>query len=195
MARTDPAYLSLTTALHRFYDFTEKEVLYVGAGGGQLLDPGSLTRPWVAVDQDEVALGALRTRFPSATLLAMPFEQVTRTGDVVYLEFCLHEMRDPEAALRHARTLAPEVVVFDHAPGSPWCFLGVEEDKVERSSAAIRRFDVRRREGARLDRPFRDATELNAKFAAQGPTAIARLEKYQGATDLVIPMDYELNLL
>ena len=32
-------------------------------------------------------------------------------GDVVYFEFCLHEMDDPAKALIHAKSLAPDIVV------------------------------------------------------------------------------------
>jgi hypothetical protein len=32
-------------------------------------------------------------------------------GDTVYFEFCLHEMDDPEYALIHAKSLAPDIVV------------------------------------------------------------------------------------
>src|ERR1017187_2301743 len=42
------------------------------------------------------------------------FEGVTVSGDVVYFEFCQHEMDDLRKALSHASTLAPDIVVFDH---------------------------------------------------------------------------------
>jgi len=45
------------------------------------------------------------------------FEDVAGSFDVVYFEFCLHEMHDPEKALIHAKKLAPDIVVFDHSPG------------------------------------------------------------------------------
>jgi hypothetical protein len=42
---------------------------------------------------------------------------------------------------------------------------------------------------------FRDYTELLAKVSPQGPLAIERAQRFAGATDIVIPMKYELNLL
>ena len=38
----------------------------------------------------------------------------------------------------HARTLAPDVVVFDHAPGSEWIYYGAEERLVARSASPAR---------------------------------------------------------
>ena len=48
------------------------------------------------------------------------FEDVALSGDVVYFEFCLHEMADPQKALTHAKNLARDTVVFDHSPDSEW---------------------------------------------------------------------------
>src|SRR5437773_990639 len=104
-------YAILGENLRHFYDFTNKIVLYVGAGGRQLLDPSIQTRKVVAIDQNAESLEELRMNVTaksiSTVVLASRFEDVTLRGDVVYFEFCLHEMADPEKALRQARTLAP----------------------------------------------------------------------------------------
>jgi hypothetical protein len=42
---------------------------------------------------------------------------------------------------------------------------------------------------------FEDYAELLAKVSAQGPIAIQRTQRLAGATNIVIPMRYELNLL
>jgi hypothetical protein len=72
------------------------------------------------------------------------FEEVTLHGDAVYFEFCFHEMDNPVKALFHAKSLAPDIVVYDHSPGSEWIYFGAEEDKVSRSSAAMEHFGNRR---------------------------------------------------
>jgi hypothetical protein len=128
-------------------------------------------------------------------VLGTRFEEVTRPGDVVYFEFCLHEMADPAEALIHAGTLAPDIVVYDHSVGSEWIYLGAEEDHVARSSAAMERFGIRRRERLFADQRFGDFAELLAKVAPQGATAIERAQRFAEATNIVIPMAYELNLL
>ena len=194
-------YAKLSRDLSRFYDFTGKVVLYVGAGGRQLLAPSVRIGKWIAIDKDAEALHQLKTEAASQgtqgsmEVIEARFEEVTRPGDVVYFEFCLHEMDDPEVALTHARSLAPDIVVYDHSAGSEWIFFGAEEDKVVRSSAAMERFGVRRRERFRAEQRFGSFDELLAKVAPQGPIAIERVQRFAGATDIVIPMAHELNLL
>ena len=108
---------------------------------------------------------------------------------------CLHEMIDPEKALEHARTLASDVVVYDHLPDSDWAFYAAEEDKVRRSSETTNRFGIRRCERFRTEQRFRDHAELRAKVAEQGPVAIERTQRFAGTTNIVIPMTYQLALL
>jgi hypothetical protein len=194
-------YRKLTENLSRFYDFTNKVVLFVGAGGRQLLDPGIKTRKLIAIDKDAEALRELNATIAakgmqdSVQVVGADFEDVTLSGDVVYFEFCLHEMAHPHVALTHARTLAPEMVVFDHLPGSDWSFYAAEEDKVRRSAEAMERFGVRRRQTFRAEQRFQDHAELLAKVGVQGPLAIQRAQRFAGETNIVIPMSYMLALL
>jgi hypothetical protein len=192
---------NLTENLSRFYDFRSKTVLFVGAGGRQLFDPSIPTKALIAIDQDVDALRELKTNVAakglqaSVGVVASGFEEVTLCGDVVYFEFCLHEMDDPEKALAHARTLAPDIVVFDHSLGSEWVFHAAEEEKVRRSTEAVERFGVRRSETFHTGQHFRDHAELLAKVTVQGDVAIQRAQRFAGATDIVIPMSYQLALL
>jgi hypothetical protein len=196
---TDYARLSLN--LSNFYDFTGKVVLYIGAGGRQLLAPTVRTRKSIAIDRDAEALQRLKREAAaqamqdSLEVIAARFEDVTRVGDVVYFEFCLHEMEDPEAALNHARSLASDIVVYDHSVGSEWSFLCAEEEKVARSSAAMERFGIRRREKLFAEQRFGTFDELRGRVAPQGPVALERVQPFAGAADIVIPMAHELNLL
>ena len=194
-------YRKLMTELHAFYDFTEKIVLFVGAGGGQLLDPTVKPKTLVAIDQDAAALAELekhvaaRGRQDSMEIICARFEGVTRPADVVYFEFCLHEMNDPLGALRHARRLAPDIVVFDHSPGSEWAFYAAEEDKVGRSAETMAQFTIRQSKTYRTDQRFGDYEELLAKIGPQGRIAIDRVQRFVGTTNIIIPMDYGLTLL
>jgi hypothetical protein len=194
-------YGKLTENLSRFYDFTEKVVLFVGAGGRQLLDASIRVKKLIAIDQDVESLHKLKTNVAAKGLqnrvdiIGSSFEHVTQSGDAVYFEFCLHEMVDPQQALIHARTLAPDIVVFDHSPGSDWVFHGAEEEKVCRSGEAMKRFGLRRRSTFRTEQRFQDHAELLAKVAGQGAVAIQRAQRFAGVAKLVIPMSYELALL
>ena len=194
-------YAQLIANLRRFYDFSGKIVLVAGAGGGQLLDPASKPKELIAIDRDREALDKLRATIDasgtrnSIEVVCASFEDVRLSGDVVYLEFCLHETSDPEQALTHARTLAPDIIIYDHLPESPWSFHAAEEDKVRRSAEAMERFGVRRRQTFSTEQRFRNHAELLAKIRVQGPVAIQRAERFVGATNIVIPMPYGLALL
>ena len=191
----------ITANVVRFYDFRGKTVLFVGAGGRQLLDPSAGTRKLIAIDRDAESLTALKANIAangwqdSMEVVASNFEDVTLLADVVYFEFCLHEMDDPLQSLTHARTLAPDLVVYDHAPGSDWIFYGAEDDKVVACGAAMGRFGVRRRQAFHATQRFQDHAELLARMAGQGDLAIQRMQRFTGATDIAIPMDYEAVLL
>jgi hypothetical protein len=194
-------YAKLTENLCRFYDFTDKVVLFIGAAGRQLLSPAARTRKLIAIDKDVDALRELKANVAaqgleeSVEVLGASFEQVTSRGDAVYFEFCLHEMEDPERALVHAKSLAPDIVVYDHSPGSEWIYYGAEEDKVPRSAAVMERFGIRRRQTFEAEQRFGNYSEFLLKVSPQGPLAIDRAQRFVDATNIVIPMSYELNLL
>jgi ubiquinone/menaquinone biosynthesis C-methylase UbiE len=194
-------YPKLIAQLRNFYDFTAKAVLLVGAGGGLLLDPAVKPKKLIAIDHDRDALNKFESHVTAkgmqdlVQVVCAKFEEVALSGHVVYFEFCLHEMADPMKALAHARTLAPDIVVFDHSPGSAWVFHAAEEEKVRRSSEAIERFGIRRRESFYTEQSFRDYVEFLAKLSTQGPVAIERAQEFAGATAINIPMDCHLALL
>jgi hypothetical protein len=104
-------------------------------------------------------------------------------------------MEDPEKALVHAKSLAPDIVVYDHSPGSEWIYYGAEEDKVAHSAAVMKRFGIRRRQTFEAEQRFRNYAELLLKVSPQGPSAIERVQRFVGATNIAIPMSYELDLL
>lgn len=183
-------YQMLVQQLTDFFAFDDKTVLYVGAGGGRLLGPAARTKRLIAIDRDAASLASVNLE-----KVVAEFEDVQIAGDVVYFEFCLHEMKNPLKALQHARTLAPDIVVFDHAPDSKWAFFGVEEELVKRSAAAMKQFGIRDSRALHAEQHFRDHAELLARVKGQGEVAIARAQRFQGMTDISIPMDCELVLL
>lgn len=184
-----------------FYPFAGKTVVSVGAGGGQLVEYGREARRVVAVDSDVEALRRLAGVLAERGLMdrfertCSGFLDVAARGDVVLFEFSLHEMLDPESALAHARTLAPDVVVLDHAPGSEWAWHVVEEEKVRKSAEAARRAGVRAECLFRGEQRFASHAELLAKVSGQGPLAVERAERFRGASDIVIPFGYGIALL
>lgn len=194
-------YAQLTANLCSFYDFTDKVVLFVGAAGRQLLGPTARTRKLIAIDKDVAAIRELQAGIAAKGLqnsmeaIAADFADLTHSCDTIYFEFCLHEMDEPEKTLRHAKTLAPDIVVYDHSPGSEWIYYGAEEDKVVRSATVMQRFGIRRQLALHAEQSFATYAELLAKVTPQGLLAIERVQRFAGSTNIVIPMSYELNLL
>ena len=193
-------YEKLSENLRRFYDFKDKVILYVGAAGRQLLDLAA-PRKLIAIDKEVEALQALNACIAakglqdSVEVVGASFAEVTSRGDAVDFEFCLHEMDDAEKTLIQAKSLAPDIVVYDHSPGSEWIFFGAEENNVARSAAVMERFGIRGRQTFHAEQRFANHAELLAKVSPQGPLAVERARRFAGATDIVIPMSYELNLL
>jgi SAM-dependent methyltransferase len=187
--------------LASFYDFRNKSVVHVGAGGGQFIGYASGARHVVAVDPDAAALGPLRAAIERLelgdrfTVRQARFEALTDPADVVFFEFCLHEMDDPEAALRHARALAPETLVIDHAPESHWAWHTAETEKAAMSWAAVERagvIDDRVFVGRQL---FADVEALVARIRSLGEPAVSRARALSGATTIDIEMIYRVALL
>ncbi|HME58865.1 MAG TPA: class I SAM-dependent methyltransferase [Terracidiphilus sp.] len=194
-------YDQMARNLEDFYQFKDKVVVFVGAGTKQLLDVGRIPKRTIAIDQSAEAVQQLRQQVEARHLesvveiIQADFFDVISRGDVVYFEFCLHEMTNPHKALAHAKSLAPDIVVYDHAPGSEWAYMAAEEDKVARSTQAMERFGIRSRQLFRTDQHFKDYAELLAKVSPQGPLAVERAARYANVTGIAIPMEYGLTLL
>jgi len=192
-------YEQMAQNLRRFYDFSGKEVLAIGAG--QLMDLVRDTKKLIVIDKDSAAIRSWEARVVAEHLqgrvevIHADFCETSPRGDVVYFEFCLHEMSDPGQALRHALTLAPEVLIFDHLPDSEWAFHAVEEDKVRRSTDVLAGFACTRRQAFRTEQRFPEYQQLLEKVACQGQLALQRAERYRGTADIAIAMTYGLTLL
>jgi hypothetical protein len=134
-------YAKLTENLSRFYDFTDKEVLFIGAAGRQLLDPDTRTRKLIAIDKDVETLKDLKAKIvaqglqDSVSVVGASFEDVTLHGDVVYFEFCLHEMDDPEKALMQLLPVLNQEVSERYAippsPAATITYTGLPLDEIE----------------------------------------------------------------
>lgn len=187
--------------LRNFYDFTGKQVVAVGVGGGRLIGVAHGAKKLIAIDHGMVAIQQLEAAIAAEGLrqkvevVCADFLASSFSGDVVYFEFSLHEMDDPEQALRHALSMAPEVVIYDHLPGSPWIFHTLDEEKVVRGTSALAKFDCVRHQTFRLEQYFPDHQQLLEKISCHGQLAVARAERFRGRNGIVIPMAYALTLL
>ena len=194
-------YQQMAQNLRQFYSFSGKEVLAVGAGGGPLTDLVLESRKLIVIDKDSAAIRQWEARVVAEKLqdrvdvIRADFCETSPRGDVVYFEFSLHEMSDPGQALRHALTLAPEVLIFDHLPDSEWAFHAAEEDRVRRSTEVLAGFACTRHQAFHTEQRFPKYQQLLEKVSCQGELALQRAERYRGTTDIAIPMTYGLTLL
>lgn len=184
-----------------FHPLQGLRVLHVGAGGGQFIGYAVRARSVLAVDPDPEAVDRLKGAVRDAHLedrfhvLQADLLAVTERADIAFFEFCLHEIADPRAALAHARTLAPETLVVDHAPGSTWSWYCGEEGKVAASWAAV---DAARPVvGARFlgEQRFQDFAELEAKIGMLEEPTPTRIAGFRGQSGIAIPMPYRMALL
>lgn len=179
-----------------FYDFNDKTIISVGAGGGQFIEYARSAKKVYAVDNDTDALNRLNDNLIKAnltdkfTLIHSEFEEVKLTGDVVLFEFCLHEMNDASVAINRALTMAPVVIISDHLPNSEWAFIVGEEQKVVNSWNAIEHFDIRKRQEYEVVQSFADYEELYQKVKGQGSEVIKRISKFKNQSCFEIPMLY-----
>ncbi len=187
--------------LSAFYDLTDRIIISVGAGGGQLVEYGRPARRVFAVDHDRAALEKLRERLAAAgleekyTLVHSDFLSADLRADVVLFEFCLHEMPDPAAAIQHAGTMAPNILIMDHGPGSEWSFIAAEEDKVARLWSLLSLSHLRKVQTYETVQRFGDYEELRQKVMGQGEVALARIVPYQSRLNFTIPMTYRFALI
>ncbi len=194
-------YQQMAQNIREFYSFSGKKVLGVGAGGGPLTDLILESRQLIVIDKDPAAIRQWQAKIAAEALqdrvevIHADLCEASPRGDVVYFEFCLHEMNGPRQALQHALTLAPEVLVFDHLPDSEWAFHAAEEDKVRRSTDALAEFACTRHQEFRTEQLFPEYRQLVEKVSPQGKVALERAERYRGMTDIAIPMTYGLTLL
>lgn len=189
----------IVSRLTSFYDFADRAIVAVGAGGGQLSEYARAAAHVIAVDPDGAAMERLRAAVEARglidryTFVLEDFLAVRPRGDVVLFEFCLHLLPDPGAALAHASTLAPDVVVLDHAPGSQWMWCAAEE--TAEAWAAVARRNVRRALDVGATQRFRDFAELEARLADQPAPSRERIAGRRGQRDIAIDMPYRLALL
>jgi len=196
-------YVLMIQNLLAFYDFKDKTMVCIGAGGGQFIGYSQPLKKIIAIDQDAGALEQFRLAV-ARNNIADKFELIHGDfltmdlpvhGDVVLFEFCLHEMADAAVALAQAGKLADDVVVFDHGLKSQWAYHVVEEEKMRVSWQAVKCFKVSLHREYAAEQKFKDYDELLAKVKPQGEIAIQRIEKFKGKIDITIPFTYELALI
>ncbi|MBN2522712.1 MAG: class I SAM-dependent methyltransferase [Bacteroidales bacterium] len=187
--------------LLKFYDFNDQTIISVGSGGGQFIEYGRNSRQVIAIDNDEEALSRLENALLNLqfkdkfTLIHSDFYEVHKKGDVVLFEFCLHEMKDTEAAINHALTMAPDILVSDHWPNSEWAYIVDEKEKVINSWKALESYKLKKVQRYDTLQFFHDYEELYQKVKVQGKNSINRIKRFKDKKDFTIPMSYGFALI
>jgi SAM-dependent methyltransferase len=187
--------------LRSFYDFGDRSVVHVGAGGGQLIGYASAARSVLAVDIDGEAAARLEESVREKGL-SRRFEievadilSVSAAADVVFFELCLHEMPDPARALRHAQGMAPDILIIDHHPESPWAWYVCEDEKAARSWGEVRGCNISKEATFRADQKFASYSELLNKVEVMGESAVDRISEFVDSSNISIEMIYTVALL
>jgi tRNA A58 N-methylase Trm61 len=187
--------------LRSVYDPEGRTIIVVGGGGGQFIEYGRRAARVLSLDSDAEAIRLLRENLKKAGLedrftpLLGDFFEARLKGDAVLFEFCLHEMPDPQAAVRHARTMAPDILVLDHWPDSEWSFYTAESEKAAASWAALQSFRLRAKRKYDGVHVFNDYDELRRKVQPQGDLSLARIEKFRSEKNIAIPLSYGIALI
>ncbi|MBI9052648.1 MAG: methyltransferase domain-containing protein [Bacteroidales bacterium] len=194
-------FKALINNILAFYDFNNKTIISVGAGGGQLIEYGRNSKKVIAIDNDEFALKQLNINLKKSQLeykfqlVHSDFENYTEQADVVLFEFCLHEMQNPELAIKHAQSLASNIIIADHSINSEWAYIADETEKVSKSWKSANLFPICKSQEFIALQIFKDYDELYQKVKIQGINSIKRIEHYKSKENIVIPMIYKLALL
>ncbi len=184
-----------------FYDFTDKIIVSVGAGGGQLIEYGRNAKQVIAIDNDAAALQLLRIKLNASglnekfTIIHSDFYQTQIKSDIVLFEFSLHEIENPALAIAHAKTIAADIVILDHSPDSEWAFLADEDEKVRRAWSIINTSNIKDSQQYHTNQSFKNYNELYDKLKIQGENSINRISKYKLLSEISILMNYGLVLL
>jgi len=184
-----------------FYNFDKKTVISVGAGGGQLIEYGRSAKKVIAIDNSAIAIQKLKENLINRKLeqifevMEADFYETSLNGDVVFFEFCLHEMPDAAKAIKHALAMAPEVLVMDHAPQSRWAYYAAEDHKVAASWKALETFAIKKRQTFTANQTFHDHSEIHEKLKSQGEESIKRISEFTSQKNIVIPMPYAAALI
>ncbi len=183
------------------YPFRDKSVIHVGAGGGQFLGYASEARSVIAVDPEISAVERLRSALALVpfrdrfTVVHAGFGTNLGAADVVFFEFCLHEIPEPQIALRDAKLIAPDVVVIDHDPDSRWAWHTAETDKARNSWAAVETYPIRLNQRFTGLQRFADVLELLQKVGELGEPAIGRAKQMSNQAPIEIEMKYRIAII
>jgi predicted RNA methylase len=190
--------IELINNIDSFIDFSNRSVLIIGAGGGQLVGYAANAKQIIAVDNDENSINQLRERVSKTMLkdkysyIVNDFFNVTCKADILVFEFSLHEIPDIKKAIEHGKELAPQVIVFDHCKESEWLYIVQEEGKIENEDNILEKMNVKKAKQYSTMQSFNEYEDLKKKVEIQGEESIKAIHKYITTKNIEIDMKYKL---
>lgn len=187
--------------LNEFYSLADKKIIHVGVGKGTFLDYTRHAASILAIDNKAANEKTLNDKIyneclsKKCTVKIMDFMECDEKSDVVFLEFCLHEMKDQTAILKHAKSLANDVVIIDHAPKSEWTWYTDEAEKVNVSWNQIAKFGAMKTQDCEGFQIFSSYSDLKHKIGSSDDIAIDRIKEFEGDKQIRISMPYRMCLL
>lgn len=182
--------------LLEFYNFNNKTVITVGAGGGQLIGYANNAKNILAIDNNEKAIEQLKENVSKLGLggkyeyYCSDFFDSNLKADVILFEFCLHEIKNPLKALIKAQDAACDILIVDHLPNSEWAYIADEDLKVLSSNNVLNEFVCKKSAEFKAIQKFSNYDELYNKVSVQGENSISRIKKYIGQRNIEIEMLY-----
>lgn len=187
--------------LKEFYPPDDKKIIHAGIGGGILTGYSRDAREVIAIDSDERIFIPLKEKLKQLklekkfTIIITDFMHYNGEADLTFFEFCMHEMKNQNEIIRHAKNISGTILIADHARNSDWAYYTCETEKIENSWKEIERFSIIKRKRFEEYQIFNSYEEIYNKLSVQGEKSIRRIKEFEGKTDLKIRMPYEICLI
>jgi predicted RNA methylase len=184
-----------------FYNFQDKTIISVGAGGGQFIEYARFAKHVFAIDNDKKALNKLKENLSikglseKFTLIHSDFINANVKGDVVLFEFCLHEMEQAQKMIEYAKKLAKNIIIADHGVKSEWAYIADEKEKAIASWSYVLNNPIQKIITYKAEQYYDDYNQLYEKVKIQGVNSIERIKKFEKSKSFIIPMEYTFALV
>lgn len=184
-----------------FYNLNGKSIIHVGIGSGIFTGYTNSAKKIFAYDNNPTIENNLRSKLTSEKALdkyeinIIDFFKCKNKADVVFFEFCLHEIEYPLKALEFAKTISDDILIIDHAITSEWSHYTLETEKLKKSWNAINTFTIKKHCTFKEYQHFNYFTDLKTKLSILGEECMKGIEIFENKSDIYIPMPYEICLI
>lgn len=187
--------------LNEFYNLTDKKIIHVGIGKGLFTGYSNLAKKVFAYDNNPDIEKDLLSKLQNENTIdryvirISDFSDCKDNADLVFFEFCLHEIENPNEALEFAKGISNNILIIDHSKFSKWSYYTLESDKLEKSWSAINNFEYKKHKAFDEYQFFNDFSELKDKLSVLGDECMKRIKEFENESNIKIYMPYEICLI